>query len=115
MIPDSLFRPPQSPVFVLFRVLVSPFSKSRFFFLKVLFSSSPSSCLLSKSSPVLSKSSVISNPRSPPPKVLSHPLRPLPSSSKPKNSGTTRSRPAVRGGSFQNGTYQVRKFSLIIH
>ena len=68
MIPDSLFSPPQSPFPVLLKVLVSPFSKSRFFFLRVHFPSSPSSFFLSKFSPVLPDS------RS----------RPLPSSSKPK-------------------------------
>ena len=100
MIPDSLFSPPQSPVFFLlqvpfsssrkpcfslFKVFVSFCSESRFLHspspVPVLFrplsSSSLSSSVLSKSSPLLfSKSSPI---------LLAS-----------KNSGTTRSRPAVR-------------------
>lgn len=106
MIPDSLFPPPQSPCFVLFRVLVSPFSESRFFFLRVHSPSSPSSSFISKSSPILLRVPLPSSPIPVP--VLSRPLSssrsPLPSSpSSPlllrakENSGTTRSRPAVLG------------------
>ena len=88
MIPDSLFSPPQRPFFFssksLFRPPQSPvfdLSKSRFFFLRVHFPSSPSSFLLSKSSPIL-------------PDSRSHPLRPLPSSQSPlPSSYESRSRP----------------------
>lgn len=135
MIHDSLFSPPQSPCFVLLKVLVSPSSKSLFrpgqspvflppqspwfLLLKVTcpsspipVSSSPSSFVLLQ---VLSPPPRFTFPSSPSPLPSSQ--SPLPSSSKPKkNSGTTRSRPAVRVvGSFQNGTYHVRKVCQIIH
>lgn len=87
MIHDVLFSPPQSPCFVLLKVLVSSFSKSRFRPVQ-----SPVSSSSSKSSPILrvpfpssSKSSpILPDSRSRPLRVLFHPLRPLPSSSKPK-------------------------------
>ena len=99
MIPDSLFSPPQSPFFFLLRV---PFSSSS----KSLFLPSPSPVPpLRVPLPTLQFIFL-------PLKVLSHPPRfpfqsspsPLPSSSSSlllflasKNSGTTRSRPAVLG------------------
>ena len=100
MIHDSLFSPSQSPVFVLFRVLVSPSSKSRFRSLKVPFSSH----LKVLSHPPPSPAPVLSDSRDRP---LPSSQSPLPSSQIPvpvlfppprakENSGTTRSRPAVR-------------------
>ena len=100
MIPDSLFSPSPSPVFVLLRVLVSSFSESLFRPLKVLFP--PLQILFqsfseSRSRP-LPSSSVLLKVLSPPPpipvpilsvlfpplKVLSHPPRfPFPSSTSP--------------------------------
>ena len=53
MIPDSLFSPPKSSVFALLRVIVLSCSESLFLPLKVPFPSSPSSSVLSKSSPLL--------------------------------------------------------------
>ena len=100
MIPDSLFSPPQSPIFVLLKVLV-PFSS------KSLFRPVPSPVA---HPPIPLSSSQSPLPSSPIPvsvlfhhlKVLSPPPRfPFPSSPllflrAKGNSGTTRSRPAVR-------------------
>lgn len=118
MIPDSIFYPTQSPCFVLLKVLVSPFSKSWFSFsIRVQFS--PSYSFLSKSS---SPPLRVLFPSSPSPVPVlsesrSHPLRPLSSSQSPLPSSTSQrkqrndTKPSrrYRGGSFQNGTYQVIK------
>ena len=106
----SLFHPSQSLGFVLFRVLVSPSSKSRSLsslsvpFLPLRPLPSSQSPLPSSSESRFFRLKVLSPPPPPPSPVpiLSESssllFRPLPSSSEPKkNSGTTRSRPAVLG------------------
>ena len=130
MIPDSLFFPPQSPVFFLLRVpfLLSPSpvsSSSEYRFhptSKSLFRPGQSPVFLPPQSPhrplpsssssfFLSKfSHILSDSRFSPLQVLSHPLRPLPLLLQAKeNSGTTRSRPAVLGWC---GWWFVQKWNM---
>ena len=110
MIPESLFSPSQSPVSVLLKVLVSSSQSPVFVLFRVPFLS----CSESRSRPPPNTFPILSVlflhlfVLSPPPRfqVPSSPSSPLLFLLASKNSGTTRSRPAVRVvGSFQNGTF----------